>query len=237
MPRTTNPERRKKTEKELFQVAARAFLRDGYEATGMKALAAEAGCTTGKFYCYYSGKEVILIELLQELFRGNREAAGRLADKKKDRFYGVLVFLSTLYQGAKAYPNLREIYREGLEESAGRDFMEEILKEMLGEGQGEDTGSDEGADCGDGAGRGDDALLRIRVAVQAIPAFFREDTAELTTEEQYLSMIAAILGEKPEETEAHVKLVTGSKTAIREKAYDVLIKLLQGPKKKNVKKM
>ena len=237
MPRTTNPERRKKTEKELFQVAARAFLRDGYEATGMKALAAEAGCTTGKFYCYYSGKEVILIELLQELFRGNREAAGRLADKKKDRFYGVLVFLSTLYQGAKAYPNLREIYREGLEESAGRDFMEEILKEMLCEGQGEDTESDEGADCGDGAGRGDDALLRIRVAVQAIPAFFREDTAELTTEEQYLSMIAAILGESPEETEAHVKLVTGSKTAIREKAYDVLIKLLQGPKKKNVKKM
>ena len=215
MPRIVNPERRKKTQKELFQVAARAFLRDGYEATGMKALAAEAGCTTGKFYCYYSGKEFILIELLGELFRGNREAAERLAERKNDRFHGVLIFLSTLYQGAKAYPNLREIYREGLQQSAGRDFMEEILKEMLGE----------------------EALLRIRVAVQAIPAFFREDTAELVTEEQYLSMIAGILGKQPEETEACVKLVTERKTAVREKAYDVLIKLLQGPKKKNVKKM
>lgn len=220
MPRTVNPERREKTKKELFQVAARAFLRDGYAATGMKALAAEAGCTTGKFYCYYSGKEEILTELMQELFRGNREAAGRLAERKKDSFYGVLIFLSTLYQGAQAYPNLREIYREGILEPAGGEFLEGILSEML---------SAEGQSAGE--------LLRIRIAIQAIPVFFREDTAADATEEQYLTLLAKILGKQPEDAESYTKLVTGNKTAVREKAYDVLIKLLQGPKKKNVKKM
>ena len=220
MPRIANPERRKKTKKELFQVAARAFLRDGYAATGMKALAAEAGCTTGKFYCYYSGKEEILTELMQELFRGNREAAGRLAERKKDSFYGVLIFLSTLYQGAQAYPNLREIYREGILEPAGGEFLEGILSEML---------SAEGQSAGE--------LLRIRIAIQAIPVFFREDEAADATEEQYLTLLAQILGKQPEDAEAYTKLVTGNKTAVREKAYDVLIKLLQGPKKKNVKKM
>ena len=134
MPKTVNPEQQKKTRNALFQVAARAFLRDGYTVTGMKALAAEAGCTTGKFYCYYSGKEEILTELMEALLRGNKEAAERIAARKKDPFYGVLAFLSLIRHGADSYPNLREIYREGLSEPAGRAVAEQIAHDFLGAG-------------------------------------------------------------------------------------------------------
>lgn len=212
MARTANPEKQKKTRKELFQIAARAFLRDGYEATGMKALAEEAGCTTGKFYFHYSGKEEILTELLSELFRGNKEAAERMASRKKDSFYGAMLFLSMLYQGAQAYPNLRDIYREGISEPAGRKLCEEILTEML-----EDT-----------------EAIRIRVAISAIPVYFRE---EEELEAQYLVMLAQILGKSPEEAETYEKRISEDSAKVREKAYDVLVRLLQGPRKKNVKKL
>ena len=212
MARTANPEKQKKTRKALFQIAARAFLRDGYEATGMKALAEEAGCTTGKFYFHYSGKEEILTELLAELFRGNKEAAERTAGRKKDCFYGAMFFLSMLYQGAKAYPNLRDIYHEGISQPAGRELCEEILTEML-----------------------DDAeAIRIRVAISAIPVFFREEGG---AEEQYLTMLAQILGKNPEEAEAYEKRISEDSAKVREKAYDVLVRLLQGPGRKNVKKL
>ncbi len=212
MARTANPEKQKKTRKELFQIAARAFLRDGYEATGMKALAGEAGCTTGKFYFHYSGKEEILTELLSELFRGNKEAAERMASRKKDSFYGAMLFLSMLYQGAQAYPNLRDIYREGISEPAGRKLCEGILTEML-----EDT-----------------EAIRIRVAISAIPVYFRE---EEELEAQYLMMLAQILGKSPEEAETYEKRISEDSAKVREKAYDVLVRLLQGPRRKNVKKL
>ncbi|MBO4696489.1 MAG: TetR/AcrR family transcriptional regulator [Lachnospiraceae bacterium] len=223
MPKTVNPEQQKKTRNALFQVAARAFLRDGYTVTGMKALAAEAGCTTGKFYCYYSGKEEILTELMEALLRGNKEAAERIAARKKDPFYGVLAFLSLIRHGADSYPNLREIYREGLSEPAGRAVAEQMLKEILA---GEPAPETE---------------LRIRAAVRAIPAFLENDEADRESrpweEHLFLTMLSGMLGKDPETAGAYAERVSADTAAIREKAYDVLVKLLQGPKKRNVKKM
>ncbi len=235
MARTVNPERQKKTRSALFQVAARAFLRDGYAVTGMKALAAEAGCTTGKLYSNYSGKEELLTELLQVLYLGNVEAAVRFANRKKDPFYGVMTFLALLYQGAANYPNLREIYQEGIEEAAGRELTVKKISELLG---GEPDGEE---------------LLRIRIAVRSIPAFLNEMKAkeqeenadvredggmsEAEAERFYIGTLARILGEEPEQADAYAAKVSGDAVSIRERAYDVLVKLLQGPKKKNVKKM
>lgn len=222
MPKTINPDRQQKTRNALFQVAARAFLRDGYAVTGMKSLAAEAGCTTGKFYCYYSGKEEILTELMEALFRGNKEAAERFAARKKDPFYGALAFLSLIRHGADSYPNLREIYREGLNEPAGRKVAEQMLTGILGEGQTPET------------------VLRIRAAVRMIPAFLEEDASERESgpeEHLFLTMLSGILGKDPETAGAYAGRISADTASIREKAYDVLVKLLQGPKKRNVKKM
>lgn len=235
MARTVNPERQKKTRSALFQVAARAFLRDGYAVTGMKALAAEAGCTTGKLYSNYSGKEELLTELLRALYLGNEEAAGRFSNRRKDPFYGVMTFLALLYQGAANYPNLREIYQEGLEEAAGRELTVQKIAELLG-------GETDGVE-----------LLRIRIAVRSIPAFLNEMKAkeqeenadvredggmsEAEAERFYIGTLARILGKEPEQADAYAAKVSGDAVSIRERAYDVLVKLLQGPKKKNVKKM
>ena len=238
MSRTVNPEQQQKTKNALFQVAARAFLRDGYAVTGMKALAAEAGCTTGKFYCYYSGKEEILTDLMTALFRGNKEAAERLAARKKDPFYGAAAFLALLYQGAESYPNLREIYREGLSEPSGRNVAEQILIGMI---VNEDAGKDrvEAAEGPAFAGQSEGIRLRIRAALRAIPAFFEKEGEEgnAGSERLYITMLAGILGKSPEEAGAYAERIADDSALIRERAYDVLVKLLQGPKKKNVKKM
>ena len=82
MARQRTPEAERKTKEALFLAGARAFLRDGYEATSMKSLAEEAGCTTGKYYCYYSGKPELLKELLTVLFEKNRREAQRFAERR-----------------------------------------------------------------------------------------------------------------------------------------------------------
>ena len=240
MARTVNPEQQKKTKNALFQVAARAFLRDGYAVTGMKVLAAEAGCTTGKFYCYYSGKEEILTDLMTALFRGNKDAAERLAARRKDTFYGAAAFLALLYQGAESYPNLREIYREGLSEPSGRNVAEQILFEMLGKAAG-DASEAVGAQKGEEppAGEYEELHLRIRAALRAVPAFFEKEGEDGNAGSQrlFLTMLTKILGKSPEEADTYAERIAGDSALIRERAYDVLVKLLQGPKRKSVKKM
>lgn len=45
---------------EILRAAARVFRRQGYSATGMRAIAAEAGLSPGNLYHYFSGKEDLL---------------------------------------------------------------------------------------------------------------------------------------------------------------------------------
>ncbi|MFJ1301207.1 TetR/AcrR family transcriptional regulator [Pseudomonadota bacterium AL_CKDN230030165-1A_HGKHYDSX7] len=50
----------------ILDAAERVFGRDGLEATTIRAIAKEAGCTTGAIYPWFSGKEAIYGELLAE---------------------------------------------------------------------------------------------------------------------------------------------------------------------------
>lgn len=50
----------------ILDAAQRAFARDGLESTTMRAIAKEAGCTTGAIYPWFSGKEAIYAALLRE---------------------------------------------------------------------------------------------------------------------------------------------------------------------------
>lgn len=50
----------------ILDAAERVFGRDGLEATTIRAIAKEAGCTTGAIYPWFDGKEAIYGELLAE---------------------------------------------------------------------------------------------------------------------------------------------------------------------------
>ena len=67
----------------ILDAATRIFARDGMAAASMRAIAAEAGCTTGAIYPVFSSKEAIYAALLtrslRDLGRDVREAAERTA--------------------------------------------------------------------------------------------------------------------------------------------------------------
>lgn len=223
MARQRTPEAERKTRESLFLAGARAFLRDGYEATSMKSLAEEAGCTTGKYYCYYSGKPELLKELLTVLFEKNRREAQRFAEKRKDSFYGAVVFSALLLAGSMQHEPLREICREGLRQPEAAAVAEEIFMSFVRQ-RGGASASD---------------ILRVKTAVEAIPCFLRDEPAmdAGTRGKLFLSVLLGILGRTDAEKAAYLEAVESDAKSIRERSYDVLIKLLAGPKKKTVKKM
>src|SRR5881392_4148153 len=51
---------------ELLSAALRVFARRGYRAAGVDEIAAEAGYSKGALYWHFSGKEELLIALLEE---------------------------------------------------------------------------------------------------------------------------------------------------------------------------
>src|SRR5690606_39901346 len=62
----------------ILEAAQRVFQRDGLEKTTVRAIAKEAGCTTGAFYPWFDGKEAIYAELLEaslERLRARLETA------------------------------------------------------------------------------------------------------------------------------------------------------------------
>lgn len=221
MSKARTPEQEQETREALFLVSARAFLRDGYEATSMKMLAAEAGCTTGKFYSNFSGKQEILSELLSVLFEKNYEEAVKLS-AKKDSFFGALAFLDMILQGGALYENLLGIYREGLALHETRAVAEAYLAKLLGAS--EDAR---------------EAKLRIRVAVGTIPDYLKQcsEWEYEALEKLYLTMLGTMLGRSEEEAAMYAELLIKDARPVREKAYDGIVKLLQGRKKKSVKKM
>ena len=228
-----NPERERKVRQELYAVSVRAFLRDGYEGATMKALAEEAGCTTGRFYCYFSGKQEILCALMTELFEKNKAVSDRLAAKRQDAPYGAAVFADLLFQGAALHENLRELYRQGLSEEAGRKAFKASAAAYLPEGI-----------------TGDEAEIRMEAAARIIPVFLSEEQDE-SREGLFLTMLLMTLGCEKEAIASYIGQLSKDEKSIREKAYDTLVKILQGrkrrttgekkegssPEKQNVKKM
>ena len=111
---------------------------------------------------------------------------------------------------------------------------------MLGKAA-EDASEAVGAQKGEEppAGEYEELHLRIRAALRAVPAFFEKEGEDGNAGSQrlFLTMLAGILGKSPKEADTYAERIAGDSALIRERAYDVLVKLLQGPKRKSVKKV
>lgn len=67
IPRRTRAERQADTVEALTEAAAELFLRDGYTATSVSAVAARAGLTTGALYANFSGKGALALAALDRI--------------------------------------------------------------------------------------------------------------------------------------------------------------------------
>lgn len=72
--RLPRQERRAQTRAELVAAARRAFLREGFHAASLDAIAEEAGYTKGAFYSNFASKDDVLVSVLEEHFRDRAEA-------------------------------------------------------------------------------------------------------------------------------------------------------------------
>lgn len=59
---------RESLREEILDAARQLFVRHGYEATSMRAIAAKAGCSPGMLYHYFEDKPSIMARLVRETF-------------------------------------------------------------------------------------------------------------------------------------------------------------------------
>lgn len=70
--RLTRAESKTRTRAELLRAANRLFLRDGFVATSLAAIAEEAGLTKGAVYSNFESKEELFLALLQQADEADR---------------------------------------------------------------------------------------------------------------------------------------------------------------------
>ena len=102
MPSETKPERRTQrqrseaTTRDLLEAAREMFARDGYGATSLEAVAAEANVTKGALYHHFAGKRELFEAVFEE---GERRLCAALADVHAKHADPV----EAAYQGCRAF--------------------------------------------------------------------------------------------------------------------------------------
>ena len=66
------PDHKEKTRNRILEAAGRTFRRDGYSATGIDAVMAEAGLTAGAFYGHFDSKDDLLHAAIENSFENAR---------------------------------------------------------------------------------------------------------------------------------------------------------------------
>jgi AcrR family transcriptional regulator len=85
-------ERREQTRADLLAAARRAFLRDGFHAASLDAIAEDAGYTKGAFYSNFASKDELLVAVFDEHFNDRADAYERLiftTDSVEDAYRAV----------------------------------------------------------------------------------------------------------------------------------------------------
>ena len=70
---------------QILNAARRCFLRDGFHATSMQDLFAEAGLSSGAFYRYFASKDDVIIAIAEDNMRGVVEMIREVAARSPGR--------------------------------------------------------------------------------------------------------------------------------------------------------
>ena len=87
MPKVTQQHRDARRE-QILAAARRCFLRDGFHATSMQDLFAEAGLSSGAVYSYFASKDDVIEAIAEENMRGVTEMIAAVARQHPGRPVG-----------------------------------------------------------------------------------------------------------------------------------------------------
>ncbi|MFB8761064.1 TetR/AcrR family transcriptional regulator [Nocardiopsis alba] len=137
MPRTPEQHRamRAATRERVRTAAIRLFCRRGYAGVDMRAIAAEAGISTGSIYRHFATKDELYDDLVAEAATGLRALARSFTDTDLvvEPLHGfVEVFLADLSQDSGAvefYLLMNQVFASGVEAGAERGAaVEDLLR-------------------------------------------------------------------------------------------------------------
>ena len=90
MPKVTQQHRDARRE-QILAAARRCFLRDGFHATSMQDLFAEAGLSSGAVYSYFASKDDVIVAIAEENMRAVTEMIAAVATEHPGRPVGAVL--------------------------------------------------------------------------------------------------------------------------------------------------
>ena len=90
MPKVSQQHRDARRE-QILAAARRCFLRDGFHATSMQDLFAEAGLSSGAVYSYFASKDDVIVAIAEENMRGVTEMIRTIATQQPVRPIGAVL--------------------------------------------------------------------------------------------------------------------------------------------------
>ena len=123
-------ERRGQTRSELLAAARRAFLRDGFHAASLDAIAEDAGYTKGAFYSNFASKDDALVAVFDEHFRDRADAYERLiltTDSVEDAYRAVARYW---HDANEREPEWSRLVIEFMAHASRHDHLREAVKEV-----------------------------------------------------------------------------------------------------------
>ncbi len=90
MPKVSQQHRDARRE-QILAAARRCFLRDGFHATSMQDLFAEAGLSSGAVYSYFASKDDVIVAIAEENMRGVTEMVHTVATQHPSRPVGAVL--------------------------------------------------------------------------------------------------------------------------------------------------
>jgi TetR/AcrR family transcriptional regulator, transcriptional repressor of aconitase len=90
MPKVSQQHRDARRE-QILAAARRCFLRDGFHATSMQDLFAEAGLSSGAVYSYFASKDDVIVAIAEENMRGVTEMIHAIATRQPVRPAGAVL--------------------------------------------------------------------------------------------------------------------------------------------------
>ena len=123
-------ERREQTRADLLAAARRAFLRDGFHAASLDAIAEDAGYTKGAFYSNFASKDDALVAVFDEHFRDRADAYERLiftTDSVEDAYRAVARYW---HDANEREPEWSRLVIEFMAHASRHEHLREAVKEV-----------------------------------------------------------------------------------------------------------
>lgn len=223
MSKKKTPEADLRTKEQLVEGAIKIFLRDGYAAASMKAIADASDCTTGKIYSNFTKKEDFLTALAEKMVEVNYRATKDLVKEDMHPMMPYLLTTALLFETCTLNEHFHELYYVGY---SGKDttvcFIQSHSKHIAPILEQEGISKTQEEIFADGfiiAG-----VMRSLIGCEYVGI-------EMSWEEkmkQFIFVSMSILGFEEVATESILEIITAHKDMIHEAAYNIIINALSG---------